>query len=422
MIRTLPRSLFTGWLLWLLAIFAFQTFVSQRLDVVRPDNVTPESAELTTADSIAGRPSLSEPFLNPFVAWDAEFYVSIAITGSYDDPAINRVGDTGLSNSYAYFPLYPFLMRALGLPLIALFGLSPLVAMTLTGVLISALGSLAAVIGLYLIAIRALKFNEADAQRAAHYLMIFPTGFFMLQVYTEGLFLGLSLLSLALIYDKKPLRAGALAALAVATRGVGVALIIPLAWMTWRQIYASQVYGFVFDPVLRQNPLLAWLRANWRWVLALALPILTLLLIQTSEFGQRFQIVQMALGNETLNPIIGAKRLLAAAWRVVGPEMHEHTRMYYILVVASIVLAGISIIWSFRREPMLALYGLAVIALPLVGGPTGSFHRYILASPAVFLMLASAFRKPDHDSAWRLFSTLWLALLALMFSFDLWAG
>ena len=34
--------------------------------------------------------------------------------------------------------------------------------------------------------------GEDGAMRAAFYLLIFPTGFFLVQVYTEGLFVGLA--------------------------------------------------------------------------------------------------------------------------------------------------------------------------------------------------------------------------------------
>jgi hypothetical protein len=52
-----------------------------------------------------------------------------------------------LSINYAFFPLYPLLIRVLTYPL-ALFGLNWIAAAILAGVIISALGALAAVLAL----------------------------------------------------------------------------------------------------------------------------------------------------------------------------------------------------------------------------------------------------------------------------------
>jgi hypothetical protein len=65
-------------------------------------------------------------------------------------------------------------------------GLTPIATSTLTGVIVSAMGTLMAMLSLYHLARDEL--GARGAQRTAFYLIIFPTGFFLLQVYTEGLF------------------------------------------------------------------------------------------------------------------------------------------------------------------------------------------------------------------------------------------
>ena len=85
------------------------------------------------------------------------------------------------------------------------------------------------------------ELGEEGGLRAAFYMLIFPTGFFLAQVYTEGLFIGLALGCLMLVYHKRFFWAGVLAALATLTKAIGLALIFPLflGWAStvdWREM------------------------------------------------------------------------------------------------------------------------------------------------------------------------------------------
>ncbi len=72
-----------------------------------------------------------------------------------------------------------------------LIGLNLTATATLAGVIVSALGALLAMLALYDLTSDSL--GDEGAMRAAFYLLIFPTGFFLVQVYTEGLFVGLGI-------------------------------------------------------------------------------------------------------------------------------------------------------------------------------------------------------------------------------------
>ena len=110
-----------------------------------------------------GKQYLLEPFLNEHVAWDSEYYLSIAMHG-YDDPEIRGVPQTGdkgyytsfcvvgrsprcVSLSYAFFPLYPLAHAFPGIRLFFL-PISEIARFTLAGLLISLLGTLAAMLSL----------------------------------------------------------------------------------------------------------------------------------------------------------------------------------------------------------------------------------------------------------------------------------
>ena len=140
-------------------------------------------------------------------------------------PTSSGVPRAGIPLSYAFFPLYPLVTRLVAWPL-ALLGLSDVATVTLAGVIVSMLGTLAAMLALYELARQEL--DAASGVRAAFYLLIFPSGFFLAQVYTEGLFVGLAFSSLVLLRRGQRGWAALLAILATFTRAVGVVLVIPL--------------------------------------------------------------------------------------------------------------------------------------------------------------------------------------------------
>jgi len=138
------------------------------------------------------------------------------------------------------------MIRLLSFPL-SIFGMNSIATATLAGVIVSLLGTLAAMLSLYELAEPEL--GHEGGLRAVFYLLIFPSGLFLAQVYTEGLFIGLAFTSLALLRKGHYKWAALLAVLATFTRAAGVVLVIPFLldwikvgeWMDldleWRQIF-----------------------------------------------------------------------------------------------------------------------------------------------------------------------------------------
>ena len=110
--------------------------------------------------------------LNPWAHWDGVWYIKIATTGYAD-------GD----GSTAFFPLYPMLLRWLGVLFRGNF--------VSTGIVISLVCYAGCVWLLYRLAKE--DFDDGVASRAVVYLAIGPLSFFLQAVYTESLFLFLSL-------------------------------------------------------------------------------------------------------------------------------------------------------------------------------------------------------------------------------------
>ena len=97
------------WLAWAVILVSFQKLVVVRFAPYRPDKVIGWTQTETTLQEIKRQVYLSDTFLNELVAWDSEYYLSIAVKG-YDDPTVDYVeaGGEKFTKNYAFFPLFPF--------------------------------------------------------------------------------------------------------------------------------------------------------------------------------------------------------------------------------------------------------------------------------------------------------------------------
>ena len=397
------------WLAWAVCLIAFQDFGLGRIVLQRPDFAMNWTPAVTQADSHAGNPYLTEPLLPAHVAWDSSYYLSIAIAG-YDDPAGPRTAATvdhpAVPFNYAFMPLYPLAMRVVAWPL-GLIGMDAIPAAVAAGVAISLVASLFAMLALYRIAQRTI--GASGGMRAVFYLLIFPSGFFMAQVYTEAVFLALSLGAIAFILDRRPMLAGGLAALATFARPTGFLLVIPM--------------GLVVLELAREHGLLKQPRGALRkmgpWLIGSALPVAAYLL-WTVTFGHRFTVVEDAFGRHLLD--------LGQFWDTWPTEIvnlfsfRAQSQVYLAIEFSAAALSIVASVWALRRWPGIGLYGLAVILLPMTSGPPQGIIRFALVVPPIFLFLAWLGRHPIFDRAWVLVSVLLMGLLVTLFSFDFWVA
>jgi len=415
------RTLLALWLGWAVLVLGFQAVAPGRFAPQRPDRATPWTAEETRADSHKAQPYLLDPFLNAQVAWDSEYYVSIALNG-YDDPQMRAlapgsdlgsatVGPQGAhpdwtSLNYAFFPAYPLAMRALAWPLRPL-GLDPVARVTLAGVIVSLAGTLAAMAALFDLARGPPGEGEAEGLRAAVYILVWPAGFFLAQVYTEGLFLGLSFGALALARRERWLWAGLLAALAAWTRSTGALLLLPMGWMWlaqggWGRLRARPASREAARLACVAAPALAYLA--WRAV-----------------FGARFEFVETHFFGRGLMWLELSLNSWRDAWALVASG-EPAARAYYLVEAWGVAAALATSVILLRRDPALALYGLAILGIALTSGAAQGMHRYVLSLPALFLVPARLGRAAAFDRLWMFGNTLALAVFALAFSYDYWAG
>ena len=401
------RKLTLLWLAWLVILLGFQAWTGMRFQVKHPDYAlewTPIDTSLTYKQN---KPYLKEPFMNQQVAFDSEYYLSIATVG-YADPKVTAGNIHGemVPLNYAFMPFYPYVMKAVAFPL-RLLSLNPIATSTLAGVIVSALGTLAGMLALYDLAHEELE--DQGALRTVFYLLIFPAGFFLAMVYTEGLFIGLAFGALALTRRKQWLWAVLLSICATWTRAVGVLLVIPLVMTFVRTGQLRQIN--------RSKPGLKTLV----WLLLMLTPLAAYFAWSFSAWGQLFQLVDENYFGRALfdlGPSI-------AGWTNAFQSLfgkNQQTAAYYMVEIGATLLGLIACIFTYRRYPELTLFSLAVIIISLTSGYPQGMHRYTMTAPAVFLFLGKLGKQPVFDRAWTLLSTLIMGGMALLFAADMWAG
>ncbi|MBV9803634.1 MAG: glycosyltransferase family 39 protein [Solirubrobacterales bacterium] len=359
------RAIVWGAGLLALALFGQKTSVSTSMDV----------HHLTAPFGSAAANFLSAPAAR----WDSVWYLTIAHAG-YPTPA-----------SSAFFPLYPLLIRG---------GALVLGSELIAGTLIS---FLAMTTGLYLLH-RLVRLDLAPAQARATVMLVafFPASLFLSAVYTEALFL---MLSVGAIYAARLERwawAGVLGALAAATRSGGVLLVVPLMWL---YLYGPRSGG--------ELAVLAGRRRGWvpRYRIGRSVAWLALvpagLLAYMGYLGlahhaplAAFQ-AEAVWGRHFAGPFGGLLKALADAPTDLRLGLSGHTvavgaaapvswQTHNLIDLALVGFAAAGLVLSRRRIPLAyTVYAVALLvqalSYPVVLEPLESFPRYLLVIFPVFM-------------------------------------
>jgi hypothetical protein len=219
-------------------------------------------------DQIRSRVSgTSELVLRPLSIWDGPWYLRIAEEGY-----VERL-------SAAFFPVYPLLIRFLS----DVTGLS----FRASGVLISNMAFLGALILLHRLV--GQQYGFTVARRTTWLVALTPMGFFFSAVYTESLFLFLSLAAVVLAREGRWTLAAFALLLVSLTRSVGVFVIVPMLFSLIEQrgldfrrllkpslqlgagaagplIFAAHLQRLWDDPLLMSSVQSEWTRSfSWPW-------------------------------------------------------------------------------------------------------------------------------------------------------------
>jgi Mannosyltransferase (PIG-V) len=330
--------------------------------------------------------TLSGLLLSPANRWDAGFYLSIAHSGYYEP------------RTPAFFPLYPLLIRIIGEPIDGL-GVAGTYSFEIAGVFISLASFFVA---LYLLhRLVDLELGPKVADNAVMLTALFPTSFFFSAIYTESVFLALTVGCVYSARRGRWGRAGVLGALASATRSQGLLLLLPVAIMLW--------YG---PRAEREPPQQGRLRIRYRPSLRQVVPLLLIPLgllafmgyMDTTEYGARAPFnAQEAWGRELRGPMVGVWRGLesaaSAGWDVLGGTPVNHPAhggpRSQIVNLAALVFAAIGVGGALRRlRAAYSAYALGGLTFAISYAPSGeplySLPRFVIVLFPIFMWAALA--------------------------------
>jgi hypothetical protein len=365
------KRIFPIFLIWLVGINVFGVIVLNRFNL-RGDTA------YTWIDPSKFSQAQGWDLTPLHARWDSFWYTDIAAHG-YTFKGLHE-----LSN-IVFFPLYPLLIR--------------LVAFLAGGNLVLAgwLVSIAALfMALFYFAKLVREFHpNVDPDLPLLFLLIFPTAFFLNTVYTESLFLFLSVASIYYGLKKNFLAAGLFGLCAALTRVTGILLFIPLAW---EYITAYGVRDIV--------------RKKFMPLLLVPLGTLGFFLYHYAAFGDflLFFKVESWWGRAfTLN----RDHFLLMS----NPAVINFAADVLFVLVA---LAGTYLAFKKLRTSY-GLYMLATLAVALSTGTLMSIGRYILVLFPLYIVLASI-KNRTARYAWIFASLLLLGMYTTLFVNNYWAG
>jgi len=293
----------------------------------------------------AGAAGLLPPLVrdgSPFVAWDAQWYLHIALYG-YHSAAIQASGSPVGHHDFAFFPGWPLLMRVVSLN--GVLHLDPLAV-----VLANLLFILACVTAYQFFAAR---FSERTALWATLLLCFNPAAYVFTMAYSEALFMLLAALYFADNYGRlSPVYAG----LSTFVRISGLAVGVSAAAMMFSRRMPRARVALIVAAVTAAFA--AWWIYIWRL---------------TGLFNGWFE------GSPSWQKEEGVA--------AIGTELNKQPiwELAWIGFVGLMILGSVLLI---RRHTDLAIYGLAAIAMSLIGAPASSMPRHAMIAFPAFGALA----------------------------------
>lgn len=357
---------------WLAIVNTFALIAMNRLKVI-PDKAFPwiNPAYFTV--------QRDWNIINIHNRWDSAWFIDAAQNGYH------MRGENTFSN-VVFFPLYPFAMKLVSLMTGGDF--------VLAGWIVSSFFLFAAVV---IFTRFVQEFHmDIDPFWPVLFLLVFPTSFFLNTVYSESMFLFLSITTFYFALKKQFWKAALFAALASATRLAGVFLLAPL------------VVEFIQSK-------------GWRALLSRdMLPLLlapggafAFFLFHLYRFGDFFLYLKVESwwGRDFSDNVDGIDEILT------------HSGISNWIIEWSFALfafaAAILVLWKFRRS--YGIYMLLSLSIAFTSGGTFGIGRYAMVLFPIYIF-AATIPSMHVKAAWLLTSTLFLSLDIVLFVNHYWAG
>jgi len=326
------------------------------------------------------------PLAGVWERWDACWYIKIATFGY----------ESG-EQSAAFFPAFPMAVRV-----VATITFLPY---PVAGMIVPAIAFVAAVTGL----VRLVETSHGIviARRAALYLGIFPSAFFLFAPFTEALFLAAVVWTLVFARERRWLLAAVLAFVAGLTRVQGLLLVLPLAWealVAARDARSDRRLATRDGRFIMATSVIA--------TVAPAIAFLGFALAARQLSGETPYDAQAFWGGTSFHP---PWEVVAASYRWIVERGDGAQALNLITLIGSAAL----LLAAARRMPLTySLYAwppIILIALRIQPTPLTSTIRFVVVLFPIFIVLALLTGRPWLERAWVILSLLFLGLLTATF-------
>ena len=302
--------------------------------------------------------NLDLPFINLFSRWDSGYYADIALSG-YPNAITAR---------WEFFPFYSILIGTVG-RLLAFTNLLPLkLAVYVSGFAVSNLAYLGSIYYLYKLSERIFG-DLRFAFDSTLFLALFPAGVFLSAVYSESLFLLLTLGSLYYWRVGKVWRSAGLGYFAALTRPVGVFLVVPF------------LYEVFVDASRRKSA-------------SMYVPVAVTILGYLTFMAYSQLMTGTPFANFTAERLFfGVNYNPHDLFVLAMNEMHDHPITIPFLALGIGGVAGAIPTAKSQPERSVGVYGAVLLFLYLCTPPIISFGRYSLTLLPVYWSLSKCSRK-----------------------------
>lgn len=303
---------------------------------------------------------------------DLDYWIRWA---NWDGGHFRGIAENGyLPQQTVFFPLYPMLIKFLmflGVP--SLWG----------GLIISNLATILTLFFLYKLTL--LDFSEKVAKRATFALLIFPTSFYLGAVYSESLFLAVTLASFYFARKTAWGWASFFAGASVATRLVGLAAILAILveYLLINKKILTKKLVYIFSSLL----------PFWLYIIYLKFKFQNSLIFLTSE--------------ENWN------RRLTYPW-VALEKIPSFTDLLFFLVG---LVALVAIYKSLPKSYF--IFSLMAFLIPLFSGTLLAFPRYLLVIFPIYVVFANI-KNEFLQKTGIIFSILLLSAYSMLFINGYW--
>lgn len=384
-----------------------------------------ENSQFTTIWQYTNKYSVVEnDFIYPWANFDGVHYIAIASRWYVDEGR--------------FLPLFPISIGVIAAPLSLIWPILPFGPATFwAGILVS---TVATIFALYFTAkLLHLDYKTKTIELTLFLLLAFPVAFYLGAIYSEGLFLLLSVLSFYFARKNQWAFSAITAMFLSITRLSGILIIFPLLWeyyeleinQTRKSSFFRQLVRHMIPKKISKNSWKKYLSLLWFAII----PTLLLLYgwfnyLKWDDFLY-FVHAHGALGNSRdvsnlVFPLVTVYRYVKI---FITVSVWQYEFWIALLEFGAVLYATLSLFlaWKMKIRTSYIVFAVVMILLPLLSGTFSGFPRYILPIFPFFLAQAIWFEKLKKNSntinlnkfvfvAFVILSILLQALLLVLFA------